>query len=85
MKIRMTQECRTDHRFIPTERESRCKACGATIKWVETRTGKKMPLDAKPFKAVEVREGIGQVIDVYMPHFATCPGAEQFRRARRDS
>lgn len=65
--------------------EARCKACGALIKWVDTATSKKMPLNAEPFKAVQVKEGIGQVIDVYMPHWATCPKAGQFRRARRDS
>lgn len=57
-----------------------CSACKAKIKWVETVNGKKMPLDAKPFQAVQVREGIGEVIEVYTPHWATCPGADQFRK-----
>lgn len=43
-------------------------------------TGKKMPLDAKPFKMVIVKQGIGEIVDAYIPHWATCPGAEKFRR-----
>jgi len=37
-------------------------------------TGKKMPLDVKPCKMVIVKEGIGEIVDAYMPHWATCPG-----------
>lgn len=59
---------------------SECKSCHAEIKWVDTKTGKKMPLDAKPFSAVQVKEGIGEVIQVYMPHWGTCPSAGQHRR-----
>lgn len=39
-----------------------------------------MPLDAKPFKMVIVKQGIGEIVDAYIPHWATCPGAEKFRR-----
>lgn len=59
---------------------SLCKSCKAPLNWCETRKGKKMPLDAKPFKAVQVKEGIGEVVDVYMPHWATCPGADKHRK-----
>lgn len=27
---------------------SKCKSCGAEIKWILTQSGKKMPVDAKP-------------------------------------
>ena len=57
-----------------------CKSCKAQILWVDTKSGKKMPLDVKPFSAVQVKEGIGEVIQVYMVHWATCPGADQFRK-----
>lgn len=32
---------------------SKCKACGAEIKWILMRTGKKMPVDSQkvPYKA----------------------------------
>ena len=61
---------------------SECKSCHAEIKWVEMKSGKRMPLDAKPFSAVQVKEGIGEVVQVYMPHWSTCPGADQFRKKR---
>ena len=61
---------------------SECKSCKAPILWVETKAGKKMPLDAKPFSAVQVKEGIGDVIQVYMPHWSSCNGADEFRRKK---
>ena len=27
---------------------SKCRACGATIRWIRTRTGKSMPCDPQP-------------------------------------
>ncbi|MBC8420261.1 MAG: hypothetical protein H8E10_16875 [Desulfobacterales bacterium] len=61
---------------------SQCKTCRAPLTWCETVNGKKMPLDAKPIKAIQVKEGIGEVIDVYLPHWATCPGADKHRKER---
>ena len=60
----------------------KCKSCNAEIKWVEMATGKKMPLDAKPLQMVQVKEGIGQVIPVYMPHWATCQNAKDFKKGK---
>jgi len=57
-----------------------CKGCGQEIKWVEMASGKKMPLDAKPLSAIEVKENIGAVVNVYMPHWATCTKANQFKK-----
>jgi len=59
---------------------NKCKKCGASILWVKTKNLKNMPLDAEPRKMVQVKEGIGEVIDVYMPHWATCPNAKEFRK-----
>jgi hypothetical protein len=59
---------------------TKCKACKADILWVDMPTGKKMPLDAQPCKMVIVKDGIGEIVDAYTPHWATCPGADQFRR-----
>ena len=60
----------------------KCKSCHAEIKWVEMATGKKMPLNAKPMQMVQVKEGIGEVIPVYMPHWATCWDAEAWKKGR---
>lgn len=59
-----------------------CKSCGASIIWLETFQGKKMPVDAKPEKRVVInaRTGLAHVLDAYMPHWATCPKADHHRR-----
>ena len=59
---------------------SNCKNCGAPLKWVEMASGKKMPLNAKPQSMVQVKEDLGQVIQVYLPHWADCPGAKEFKK-----
>lgn len=61
-------------------RAGRCSACHAEVYWVEMPSGRKMPVDcagdveARPPTAEEPGQGIS--------HFATCPFADQFRRAR---
>lgn len=57
-----------------------CKGCNAAILWVEMKTGKKMPVDMIPLHVVQVKDGIGEVIEAYYPHWATCGKADQFRR-----
>ena len=59
-----------------------CKKCGAEMIWCLMASGAKMPLNAKPKQMIQVKEGIGEVIAVYESHFATCPGADQFRRGK---
>ena len=71
---------------------STCKGCGKEIKWVKTSTGKNMPLDPKPVKMIQVKDRpvmddvqvesikTGYSIDVYMPHWATCEKADQFKK-----
>lgn len=48
-----------------------------------------MPVDAKPEKRIvldDVRFGddppTARVVDTYVSHFATCPKAERFRKAK---
>lgn len=74
-----------------------CKACGEEIKWIRTRAGKKMPVDADSFaqhqltpgvtvvtEAGDVLSGGNRTVDTaaygYLPHWASCPFADQFRR-----
>lgn len=54
----------------------KCKTCKSEIFWVDMPSGKKMPLDITPFKMVLVKDGIGEIVDVYLPHWATCRGAD---------
>lgn len=64
---------------------SECKGCGAELKWITSPAGAKTPLDAKPKKMwVEFHSDGWRLLDCYMPHFATCPKADQFRKERRD-
>lgn len=57
--------------------------------FAETEKGKKMPLDAKPLTLFHLEPvGFGQVIAVavkaYQSHYATCPDADDWRKARRN-
>ena len=42
-------------------------------------SGAKMPVNAIPIKMIQVKEGIGALIDVYTPHWGTCPQANTFK------
>ena len=66
-----------------------CGTCGAEIRWCRTHSGAAMPIDAKPTKVVVLRhvegEGgskawIGDTVDGFTSHFATCPDAKSWRR-----
>jgi len=55
-----------------------CKACQAEIKFIRTaKNQRQMPVD---LPAITVVTADGQVIKAYTPHWATCPGAETFRK-----
>ena len=58
---------------------TRCKACNAPIKWIRTERGKQMPVNAKPLWVIAA---LGKTIQAFVPHWATCPGAEGFRPKR---
>ena len=53
---------------------AKCKKCGADIKWCMMGTGAKVPLNVTPQKLIQVKYGIGELIDVYESHFAACSG-----------
>lgn len=75
---------------------SRCRSCGAEIKWVRTFSGKAMPVDPEQisFEADGGREifvtASGAVAHGtrvpdghrtgYISHFATCPNAAAHRK-----
>lgn len=65
---------------------STCRSCGAAILWLVMRpSGRRMPVDAKPEKRItidDIDEGVGEMTDTYVSHFATCPNAAQHRKAR---
>jgi hypothetical protein len=49
--------------------QANCRGCGAAIEWFTTPSGKKMPFDVDKDGNIE-------------SHFATCPKADTFRKAR---
>lgn len=58
-----------------------CSACKAEIIFMKTIKGKNQPFDSKPIKATILNsEGKAQVVDTFMPHHATCPDADRFRK-----
>lgn len=66
---------------------SNCRACDARIRWAKTERGKRIPLDEKPeTRAVVVdpeKPGTDLVVRirrVFVPHWATCPSSNQFRK-----
>ncbi len=64
-----------------------CRSCGAPIKWIRTQDkDKPAPVDAKPirlYQTTSVRSQgtpVAKIVRAWMPHFATCPDAAEFRR-----
>ena len=58
-----------------------CKACEAEIKFIRTEKGRNMPVDTKP---ITVITSLGKTIKGFIPHWANCPGANQFRKKSTD-
>ena len=54
-----------------------CKKCKAKIRWIKTKKGKWMPVDSKEITIVTI---VGEIQKGYIPHWATCPNAEEFRK-----
>ena len=76
---------------------TKCRKCGAEIKFIKTTSGKWLPVDAKPvyYSLIGKKDRVvttdGRVISCtivdtatdcvgYMPHWATCEFANEFRR-----
>ena len=67
---------------------STCKACKASIYWLQTRNAKRMPVDSEPNPEGKLGispQGIvggGFAGPKYTSHFATCPEADEQRKDR---
>lgn len=69
---------------------SKCRGCGKEIWWVKTKNGKNAPVDLDQTFAKKdgtwMVDGDGHFFKAsmndagYMPHFATCPQAANFRK-----
>jgi len=55
--------------------------CGAEIRFVKLRSGKSMPIDPQAYNMLVVSpDGLADVRQCYVSHFASCPMAEDFRQ-----
>lgn len=57
---------------------SKCRACGASIHWLKTSTGRTMPVDS----ATVVEADTHFESPRHVSHFATCPEADRFRKKK---
>lgn len=60
-----------------------CNGCGAPIVWVKMHTGKMMPCDPDKQTFVVIEKEGGQVYKGHVPHWHTCPYANQFRMPKK--
>lgn len=66
-----------------------CRSCNASIRWARTQHGNLMPLDAHPTAngCIDIIDGTAMATTpqagrlLWMPHHATCPDADTWRRA----
>lgn len=58
-----------------------CSSCGALIYWVVMPSGKRMPVDRGRESRVVYIDGTWRVLGSYKSHFASCPNANQHRKA----
>lgn len=61
--------------------EKECKKCKAKIRWLKTKKGKWMPVDTDLITIITME---GETIKGYIPHWASCPNAEEFRKTKRE-
>lgn len=61
-------------------RITRCRTCNARIIFLPTAAGRNMPVDAD---TVEPEHQLFDVDLGHENHWATCPGADHHRKARR--
>jgi hypothetical protein len=62
---------------------SKCKKCEARIIWVRTENDKNMPLDAKKVRIAVLDHDqavVERYVEGHVPHWATCPAADDFRK-----
>lgn len=59
---------------------TRCSSCGASIVWFRSASGKRMPVDEASTLPTDAEHQLD--LKRHISHFATCPDAAKFRKAR---
>lgn len=62
---------------IEKRKGSTCRGCGVYIEWIKTPAGKDMPVDPAEITVIDVE---GRTLRGYIPHWGTCPKANQFKK-----
>ena len=61
-------------------KSSTCKKCFQYIEFIKMeKSGKMMPVNPKPLRVITER---GEVINGYLPHWAECEFADDFRQKK---
>lgn len=75
-----------------------CKGCHKPIIWIRNENGRAEPFDAAVSRALVMQNASGFLLNskkvfvqeedaveaAHLPHFVTCPDADQFRKKRKD-
>ena len=83
----MTTSRQQEFLQVPADAAHSLCTCGRRIYWIRTAKGKRMPIDCEIDGAQRPRiektaDGAIHYLGRGVPHFATCPQAAHFRRAR---
>ena len=62
----------------------KCKECKAEIKFIEHKPNKRMPVNAETVSGYRYDAATGKYYytTIFVPHWATCPQADLFRKSR---
>jgi hypothetical protein len=79
-------EAKTIFVYSDTRGTAKCRGCGASITWAQVvKSGKRMCFDGDPV-ALRTRHDdsrrLIEELDLDTNHWATCPDAKTFKRAR---
>lgn len=82
---------------MPEHKLDKCRSCNAPIIWAQTARGRDQPVDAAPAAGgnlrLQARPGLPPLVSVVaprlrfglklrLPHHATCPQRDQWKRGR---
>jgi len=71
----MDEQIRSKHPF-----EVPCSSCQQPVVWFRTKSGKRMPVDAKTCKPTDAEHQLD--LKRHTSHFATCPQANDWRKPK---
>jgi len=61
---------------------SKCKSCGAEIRFLEMPSGRKMPVEFSEKMVIAKIDGELKAFSANIPHWANCPNADKHRKPK---